>query len=284
MNVETTPMAAQAPTPGTLPGGLFYAERRIGRVNWLGVWTLYCKEVQRFLKVVLQTVLAPAVTAVLFFTIFTLAFGGASRTVGDIPFAQFLVPGLIMMAIVQNSFANTSSSLLIGKVQGNIVDVLMPPLSPGELTIAFALGGLSRGLLVAVSVAVPLYPFVEITLHHPLIAVYFAVMASLLLSFIGMLGGIWADKFDHMAAVTNFVIMPLSFLSGTFYSIQRLPELWQQISQFNPFFYMIDGFRYAFIDHADGSIALGMAVLLGLNILLGLTCLWVFRRGYRLKP
>lgn len=284
MNVETTPMAAQAPTPGTLPGGLSYAERRIGRVNWLGVWTLYCKEVQRFLKVVLQTVLAPAVTAVLFFTIFTLAFGGASRTVGDIPFAQFLVPGLIMMAIVQNSFANTSSSLLIGKVQGNIVDVLMPPLSPGELTIAFALGGLSRGLLVAVSVAVPLYPFVEITLHHPLIAVYFAVMASLLLSFIGMLGGIWADKFDHMAAVTNFVIMPLSFLSGTFYSIQRLPELWQQISQFNPFFYMIDGFRYAFIDHADGSIALGMAVLLGLNILLGLTCLWVFRRGYRLKP
>ena len=284
MNVETTPMAAQAPTPGTLPGGLFYAERRIGRVNWLGVWTLYCKEVQRFLKVVLQTVLAPAVTAVLFFTIFTLAFGGASRTVGGIPFAQFLVPGLIMMAIVQNSFANTSSSLLIGKVQGNIVDVLMPPLSPGELTIAFALGGLSRGLLVAVSVAVPLYPFVEITLHHPLIAVYFAVMASLLLSFIGMLGGIWADKFDHMAAVTNFVIMPLSFLSGTFYSIQRLPELWQQISQFNPFFYMIDGFRYAFIDHADGSIALGMAVLLGLNILLGLTCLWVFRRGYRLKP
>lgn len=284
MNVETTPMAAQAPTPGTLPGGLSYAERRIGRVNWLGVWTLYCKEVQRFLKVVLQTVLAPAVTAVLFFTIFTLAFVGASRTVGDIPFAQFLVPGLIMMAIVQNSFANTSSSLLIGKVQGNIVDVLMPPLSPGELTIAFALGGLSRGLLVAVSVAVPLYPFVEITLHHPLIAVYFAVMASLLLSFIGMLGGIWADKFDHMAAVTNFVIMPLSFLSGTFYSIQRLPELWQQISQFNPFFYMIDGFRYAFIDHADGSIALGMAVLLGLNILLGLTCLWVFRRGYRLKP
>ena len=284
MNVETTPMAAQAPTPGTLPGGLSYAERRIGRVNWLGVWTLYCKEVQRFLKVVLQTVLAPAVTAVLFFTIFTLAFGGASRPVGDIPFAQFLVPGLIMMAIVQNSFANTSSSLLIGKVQGNIVDVLMPPLSPGELTIAFALGGLSRGLLVAVSVAVPLYPFVEITLHHPLIAVYFAVMASLLLSFIGMLGGIWADKFDHMAAVTNFVIMPLSFLSGTFYSIQRLPELWQQISQFNPFFYMIDGFRYAFIDHADGSIALGMAVLLGLNILLGLTCLWVFRRGYRLKP
>jgi len=284
MNVETTHMAARAPTPRSLPGENAYAERRIGRVNWLGVWTLYCKEVQRFLKVVLQTVLAPAVTAVLFFTIFTLAFGGASRTVGDIPFAQFLVPGLIMMAIVQNSFANTSSSLLIGKVQGNIVDVLMPPLSPGELTIAFALGGLSRGLLVAVSVAVPLYPFVEITLHHPLIAVYFAVMASLLLSFIGMLGGIWADKFDHMAAVTNFVIMPLSFLSGTFYSIQRLPEIWQQISQFNPFFYMIDGFRYAFIDHADGSIALGMGVLLALNILLGMPCLWVFRRGYRLKP
>ena len=153
--------SADNPHPGP---NLAYAQRRIGAVNWLGVWTLYVKEVQRFLKVILQTVLAPAVTAILFYAIFTVAFGGSSRTVGDIPFSQFLVPGLIMMAILQNSFANTSSSLLIAKVQGNIVDVLMPPLSNGELTVAFALGGLTRGMLVACSVAIPLMPFVEITI------------------------------------------------------------------------------------------------------------------------
>ena len=274
----------QTPTTSGTQPHLAYAERRIGSVNWRGVWTLYTKEVQRFLKVMLQTVLAPAVTAILFYTIFTLAFGGAGRTVGDVPFSQFLVPGLIMMAIVQNSFANTSSSLLISKVQGNIVDVLMPPLSAGELTIAFAMGGLSRGMLVAVSVIVPLMPFVDFTIHHAFVAIYFAVSASLLLSLIGMLGGIWADKFDHLAAVTNFVIMPLSFLSGTFYSIQRLPDIWQTISQFNPFFYMIDGFRYAFIDHADGSVVQGAAILLGLNVALWLVCYRVFRKGYGLKP
>ena len=263
---------------------LAYAERSMGAVNWLGLWTLYKKEVQRFLKVLLQTVLAPAVTAILFFAIFTVAFGGSSRTVGDIPFSQFLVPGLIMMAIVQNSFANTSSSLLIAKVQGTIVDVLMPPLSAGELTVAIALGGLTRGLLVACSVALPLLPFVDITVHHPLVAIYFAVSASLLLSLMGMLGGIWADKFDHMAAITNFVIMPLSFLSGTFYSITKLPAIWQTICQFNPFFYMIDGFRYAFINHSDGSIAKGMLVMFVLNASLWLICHRVFKKGYRLKP
>jgi ABC-2 type transport system permease protein len=269
---------------GTPPRAKAYSERRIGAVNWLGVWTLYTKEVQRFLKVTLQTVLAPAVTAILFFAIFTVAFGGSSRTVGDIPFSQFLVPGLIMMAIVQNSFANTSSSLLIAKVQGTIVDVLMPPLSAGELTTAIAMGGLSRGMLVAASVALPLMPFVEITLYHPLVAIYFAVSASLLLSLMGMLGGIWADKFDHMAAITNFVIMPLSFLSGTFYSITKLPEVWQTVCQFNPFFYMIDGFRYAFINHSDGSIAKGMVIMFCLNAALWLVCHQVFKKGYRLKP
>jgi ABC-2 type transport system permease protein len=270
------------PKPG--PTTLAYAERRIGTINWLGVWTLYTKEVQRFLKVVLQTVLAPAVTAILFFAIFTVAFGGSNRTVGDIPFSQFLVPGLIMMAIVQNSFANTSSSLLIAKVQGTIVDVLMPPISAGELTTAIAIGGLTRGILVACSVAIPLIPFVEITIYHPFVMIYFGVSASLLLSLMGMLAGIWADKFDHMAAITNFVIMPLSFLSGTFYSITKLPEVWQTICQFNPFFYMIDGFRYAFIDHADGSILQGMIVLFALNTTLWLVCHRVFKKGYRIKP
>ncbi len=260
-----------------------FAVRRIGAVNWVGLWTLYAKEVHRFMKVGLQTVMAPAVTTLLFFAIFTLAFGANDRVVGDVPFAEFLVPGLVMMAIVQNSFANTSSSMLIAKVQGSIVDVLMPPLSAGELTAAFVLGGLTRGLLVAVVVVIPLSFFVDVSLPHPLIALYYAAGASLLLSLLGLIGGIWADKFDHLAAVTNFVIMPLSFLSGTFYSIEKLPPVWQTISHFNPFFYSIDGLRYAFIDRSDASIVFGMIVLAVLNVVLYLACYLIFRTGFRLK-
>jgi ABC-2 type transport system permease protein len=260
-----------------------YAVRQIGAVNWIGLWTLYRKEVQRFMKVILQTVFAPAVTTILFFAIFMLALGGDHRTMHGLPFAEFLVPGLVMMAIVQNSFANTSSSLLIAKVQGNIVDLLMPPLSAGEMVLAFVLGGMTRGVLVAFTVALPLLPFVRLHLPHPLIAAYFALSASMMLSLMGLLGAVWATKFDHMAAVTNFVIMPLSFLSGTFYSIERLPPVWQVVSHFNPFFYAIDGLRYSFIGHADSSIALGMSVMLALNVVLYTVCYWVFRRGYRLK-
>jgi ABC-2 type transport system permease protein len=260
-----------------------FATRRIGRVNWIGLWTLYSREVQRFFKVVLQTVLAPSITTLLFLAIFMLALGGADRTVAGVAYADFLVPGLVMMAIVQNSFSNTSSSLLISKVQGNIVDVLMPPLSAGELTIAYALGGLTRGLLVAFVVTVPLSFVINVNVEHPLTALYFAASASLMLSLLGILGGIWSDKFDHLAALTNFVIMPLSFLSGTFYSIQRLPPLWQEASSLNPFFYAIDGFRYAFIDRSDAPILQGATVLLVLNIALWFACHWVFKKGYRLK-
>ena len=260
-----------------------YNVRPMGRVNWVGLWTLYCKEVQRFMKVGMQTVFAPAVTTILFFAIFMVALGGDHRVVDGMPFGEFLVPGLVMMGIVQNSFANTSSSLLIAKVQGNIVDLLMPPLSAGEMTLAFVLGGITRGLLVAVVVVLPLLPFVHVALPHPLVALYYGLAASMLLSLIGLLGGIWATKFDHMAAVTNFVIMPLSFLSGTFYSIERLPGVWQTISHFNPFFYAIDGLRYAFTGHADGSIVLGAVVMAALNVIFYAICYWVFRRGYRLK-
>ncbi len=260
-----------------------YAVRHMGAVNWIGLWTLYCKEVKRFMKVGLQTVFAPAVTTILYFAIFMLALGGDHRVVHGLPFGEFLVPGLVMMGIVQNSFANTSSSLLIAKVQGNIVDLLMPPLSAGEMVLAFALGGVTRGILVAFAVALPLAAFTDMHLPHPLVAAYFALSASLLLSLIGLLGGVWAAKFDHMAAITNFVIMPLSFLSGTFYSIERLPAVWQVVSHFNPFFYAIDGLRYSFTGHADSSIPLGMGVMLALNVALYTVCYWVFRRGYRLK-
>jgi len=257
--------------------------RRFGLVNWLGFWTLYVREVRRFLKVAMQTVAAPVVTTLLFLAIFLLAFGGQERHVGDVPFAEFLAPGLIMMAMAQNAFANTSSSLMIAKVQGNIVDVLMPPLSAAELTWGFALGGVSRGLLVGVVVAAAMLVFVPLGVHYPAFILFHAVCASLLLSLLGVVGAIWADKFDHIAAVTNFVVTPLSFLSGTFYSIERLPAPWHAIALWNPFFYMIDGFRYGFIGRADGSIWVGVAVMLAANAgLLGL-CYAMIARGYKLK-
>ncbi len=257
--------------------------RRFGAVNWIGLGTLCAKEVRRFIKVFSQTIVAPVVTTLLFLAIFTLALGGAARTVGGVPFAEFLAPGLVMMAMVQNAFANTSSSIIISKVQGNIVDVLMPPLSPGELTLGFSVGGVVRGIVVGAVVALAIALFVPTQVQHWGFVVYHAVAASLLLSLLGTIGGIWADKFDHIAAVTNFVITPLSFLSGTFYSIERLPAFWQALARINPFFYMIDGFRYGFIGHADGSLEAGILVLLGTNVALWWVCHRMFATGYKLK-
>jgi ABC-2 type transport system permease protein len=257
--------------------------RTVGRVNWRGLWTLYRKEVMRFVNVFTQTLAAPMVTALLFFAIFNLALGRAVPTVAGVTYEEFLAPGLIMMTLVQNAFANTSSSILISKVQGNIVDVLMPPLSPSELTVGFAMGGVTRGMLVAVAVLIGLLPFAPITLAHPLVALYFAFMASLMLSLLGMIGGIWAEKFDHIAAVTNFVITPLSFLSGTFYSIDRLPESWHIVAWINPFFYMIDGLRFGFIGHADGNVLVGAGMVLLVNAVLLTVTHWMMATGYKLK-
>ena len=257
--------------------------RTYGAVNWLGFWTLLTKEIRRFLKVYFQTILAPVVTTLLFLAVFALALGKVAANVGGVPFVEFLVPGLVMMAMVQNAFANTSSSIIIAKVQGNIVDMLMPPLSAAEQTMAVALGGVVRGLVVGVAVTVAMALFVRVHVHAPGFILFHAVGGVLMLSLLGMLGGIWADKFDHMAAVTNFVVTPLSFLSGTFYSIERLPEGFHAFALANPFFYMIDGFRYGFIGHADGSLWVGMA-LVGLSDLV--LALWTWRllsTGYKLR-
>ncbi len=259
------------------------APRRLGRINWLGLYTLTAKEIRRFIKVYFQTIIAPVVTTLLFLAVFVLALGGKAADVDGVPFAEFLAPGLIMMAMVQNAFANTSSSLIISKVQGNIVDVLMPPLSPLEQTLAFALGGVARGLVVGVAVSAGVVLFVHLPVHSPLLILYHAVMASLMLSLLGMIGGIWADKFDHMAAVTNFIVTPLSFLSGTFYTIERLPQTFQSVALSNPFFYMIDGFRYGFIGHADGSLALGALLVLLADLVLAFVAYRMFRTGYKLK-
>lgn len=258
--------------------------RIYGPVNWLGLWTLYVKEVQRFLKVITQTVLAPVVTTLLFFAVFALALGGAVRQIAGMPFVEFLGPGLIMMATTQNAFANTSSSIMISKVQGNIVDVLMPPLSPGELLLAYAAAGVTRGLFVALAVALAIWPFANIGLHHAWAAVYFAVAGALILSLIGIVAGLWSQKFDHMAAVTNFVVTPLAFLSGTFYSVQQLPPFWYAAAHANPFFFMIDGFRYGLTGHTDGDVLLGAVALGVVAVALWAACYLLLKRGYRLQP
>ncbi|HCV49551.1 MAG: multidrug ABC transporter permease [PS1 clade bacterium] len=257
--------------------------RRFGLVNWVGLWTLYLREVRRFWKVVFQTVGAPVVTTLLFLAIFSLALGGLRPDIGGTPFTSYLAPGLVIMAMLQNAFANTSSSLLIGKVQGNVVDILMPPLSAGELTTAIALGGLTRGLVVGVFTFLGMTFFVDFTLSNIWAVLYFAVSGSLLMSFMGMLVGIWAEKFDHMQAITNFIITPLTFLSGTFYSVEQLPEPAQVFSSFNPFFYMIDGFRYGFIGQPEGNLVVGVLLLAALNIILWVSCYIMFDRGYRIK-
>jgi len=259
--------------------------RTIGAVNWVGLWTLYMRETRRFMKVWAQTLAAPAVTTILFMIIFTLALGGQGRMVAGMPYAQFLAPGLIVMAILQNAFANTSSSILIAKVQGNIVDTLMPPLSALELTLGFVGGGVTRGLLVGMSVGTAFWamPGVTMSIEHAWAVIYFALAASVMLSLVGVLTGVWAEKFDHSAAITNFVIAPLSLLSGTFYSIERLSTGWQVFSQLNPFFYMIDGVRYGFIGRGDSDLMVGIIYTLAINIILTLWVYRVFKTGYRLK-
>lgn len=257
--------------------------RRIGVVNWLGVRTLYLKEVQRFLKVGTQTIAAPVVTTLLFLAIFALAFAQGRAPVHGVRFEVFLAPGLIMMAILQNAFANTSSSIMISKVQGNIVDILMPPLSPGEVTFAVVMGGATRGLLVGLVTGIAILPFVPLPVAHAWALLYYGMAASVMMSALGALGGIWADKFDHMAAVTNFVITPLSFLSGTFYSVDRLPEPFRTMSHFNPFFFLIDGFRYGVIGRADGILPAGAAAVLVLAVGLWFACYRAFARGWKLK-
>ncbi|MDT8344196.1 MAG: ABC transporter permease [Thermohalobaculum sp.] len=257
--------------------------RRFGAVNWLGLWTLYVREVRRFASVWTQTILAPLATAALFMVVFTLAFAGRRGAVEGLPFEVFLAPGILMMAVLQNAFANTSSSLVISKVQGNIVDTLMPPLSAGEIVAGYVAGGVTRGLACAVAIGVLLFPAAGVGLAQPVWALVFAVQGALMLSLLGVLGGIHAEKFDQMAALTNFVIMPLSFLSGTFYSITVLPEPFLTLSHLNPFFYLIDGFRHGALGQSDASPWLGLAVATVLNAALwALAWRWV-ATGYRLK-
>lgn len=257
----------------------------IRSVNWGGLKTLYVKEVRRFFKVQLQTIWAPAITTLLFLVIFTVALGRQGREVMGVPFADFLAPGLIVMGMIQNAFANSSFSLLVGKIQGNIVDYLMPPLSTGELIAGLIGASVTRAILVGIAVWLIMlaYPGVHVMPSHFGAVVWFGLMGSMMLGFFGLITSIWAEKFDHAAAVTNFVVAPLSLLSGTFYSIESLSPTFQAISHANPFFYVISGFRYGFLETADSPVMFGGLLLLAINIVLGGFCYWLLRTGWKLK-
>lgn len=260
-------------------------EMVIPTVNWQGLKTLYVKEVRRFFKVQLQTVWAPAITTLLFLVIFSIALGRAKTQVMGVPFANFLAPGLIVMGMIQNSFANSMSSLLVAKMQGSIIDVLMPPLSPGELLVSWVAGAVTRGVLVGLAVwaAMAIAPGVDVGISHPLAVIYFGLMGCVMLALIGVLTGIWADKFDHGAAITNFIIQPLTLLSGTFYAIDRVSPMMRTLSHANPFFYIIDGFRFGFLGEADGLLVQGAVVLAVVNVLLWGLSYAILKTGWRLK-
>ena len=251
--------------------------------NWIGLFTLYKRETWRFLKVWNQTLIAPMITTLIFLGIMTLAMGAAARMIGGLHFIDFIVPGLIMMAMVQNAFANTSSSFMIAKLQGVIIDWLMPPFSPTELVTGFALGGLTRGLLVGCTVSLAMAVFTPVAIHAWWAVIAFAMLSCLMLSLLGILTGIFGNTPDQVAAVTNFIVTPLSFLSGTFYSVHDLPSFFRHISHANPFFYMIDGFRYALTGYSDVSPLLGIAVLVASNLVLFLIARRMFASGWRLK-
>jgi len=212
-----------------------------------------------------------------------MALGRSSNLVEDIPFLEFLAPGLIVMAMIQNAFGNTSSSLLSAKVAGNITDLLLPPLTSIEFASAFLAGAICRGLFVGISVALLVIIFVPLRIYNPFFLIYFSILSCALMGLLGLISGIWASKFDHVAAITNFIVTPLSLLSGTFYSIKILPDKFYLISQLNPFFYMIDGFRFSMIGYSDSNVYLGAIILLILNVFFYIISVLMLRTGFKLK-
>ncbi len=251
--------------------------------NWLGLWTLFAKEVKRFMVVFMQTVAAPVVSAMLYLFIFSHALAGRVDVYPGVSYPQFLVPGLMMMTIIQNTFANTSSSLIFSKVTGNIVFVLLAPLSHLEFYLGFVGAALVRALIVSIGVYLVALLYLHMDVASPVLLLLFGLLGGMLLATCGLLVGIWADKFDQVATVQNFVILPLTYLSGVFYSIHSLPVAWQTLSRVNPFFYLIDGFRYGFFGHSDVSPWFSAAVMIGANAALCILCLRLLARGYKLR-
>lgn len=257
--------------------------RRFGLINWVGAYNLYVKEVNRFFIVWAQTLLSPLISSLLFLSVLSLAIGNERGEVLGFPFISFLAPGLIAMSIIQQSFAHSSSSLMIGKIQGIIIDNLLAPLSAVEVSLAIILAAVTRSIVITIISIVVFSLIIEIHIYNIFYIFIFAFLGSFILGALGFMAGLWAEKFDHMATVTNFIITPLSFLSGVFYSVERLPTVFQLISKFNPFFYMIDGFRYGFLGASDGSINLGLIYLTILSIIMWLMTYYLFKIGYKIK-
>lgn len=258
--------------------------RRFGRVNWIGLYTLCRRETMRFLSVWQQTVFAPLMTAALFVVVFALALGKGRGEVMGLPYLAFLGPGILMMSVIQNSFANSSSSIISAKMQGNIVDTLMPPLSAGEILTGYLVGALIRALIVASVIALGMALAIGQGIAHPVWTLTFVILAALLMGGLGLLGGIVAQKFDQMAVITNFIVTPLSFLSGTFYSVQALPEPFRTLAHWNPIFYLIDGARYGIAGVSDAPVWRGFAICLTAVVLVLFIAWRWLKTGYRMKP
>ena len=252
-------------------------------INWVGAYTLYLKEILRFLSVFGQTIIGPIVTSILFLSVISLAIGNDRPNVLGVPFIEFLAPGLIAMQIIQQAFSHSSSSLLMGKVMGNIVDLVGAPLSASEVSLSIIFASVTRALFISVISIIIFSIMIEIEIKNYLIFFIYLFLSSFIMGAAGFIAGLWADKFDHMATATNFIIVPLSFLSGTFYSIDRLPDLLNTLSYYNPFFHMIDGFRYAFINNMDGSLKFGLIYLILISIIIWLIAYLLYKKGYKIK-
>ena len=251
--------------------------------NYLCVFTLFKKEVHRFLKVGIQTVIGPAISSLLFLAVFSLALGRSVNQINNVNLSEFIAPGLIMMTMLQNSFANAASSIGQAKFQGNIVDILMAPLSDFELATGYIAGAVARGMICGLVTFFGILFFVPLSVYSYSALFFYSLMGCMMMGSMGVMVGIWADKWDQQQGITNFIVLPLTFLSGTFYSISRLPEFWQNFALFNPFFYNIDGLRYAFIGQSDSELLSGAIILLILNVCLFFLCYLMFKEGYKLK-
>jgi ABC-2 type transport system permease protein len=257
--------------------------RRFGYINWIGFKSLWLKECNRFIAVWQQTLLSPLVSSLLFLSVLSLALGNNKGDVLGYSFVSFLAPGLIAMSVITQSFSHSVSSLMISKIQGNIVDMLYAPLSSLEVSMAIILAAMTRSFLIAIISIIVFSFIVDIPINNIFCIFIFGFLSSFILGSLGFITGLWAEKFDHTATVTNFIITPLSFLSGVFYSINKLPDLFQNISHINPFFYMIDGFRYGFLGVSDGSIAIGIIYLTILSLIMWFIAFYLYKVGYKIK-
>ena len=252
-------------------------------MNFIATYTLFTKEVTRWRKVWMQTVLAPVVTALLYLLVFGHVLEGRVEVFPGVSYTAFLIPGLLMMTVIQNAFANTSSSLIQSKVMGSIVFVLLPPFSALEMYLAFVGAAVMRGLAVGIGVFLLAVFYVQVPIDNFLVIIAFAILGSYVMASLGLIAGMWAEKFDQIAAFQSFLIVPLTFLSGVFYSIKSLPPFWYQLSKANPFFYMIDGFRYGFFGQSDQPVMLSFTVMLIAALVLTIACVTMLKSGYKLR-